>query len=369
MAKKGCGTYYRHNMLEDHLSCLEDHGFLFVGPSSPTYRSHGCFNDLDGLASRRSSILDHVYVMGDTNGLEATVLPYAATDHFPVVVILPLCPPTKEIKYSYRRNFGSISSSDLLFALDAQSLGGVFKSEDVNDIHETIVRVVKSALVVVAPLREVAIKNRQTPLNLKADTLRTMEQRDSAALAGNVSEYRRLRNRTVKLLRQDKLDSNQDSLGQNPDPKRIWALANAVMGKSSSHTLPTELDGVEGDDLLADHVNRFYVDKISKLRDRIKLPPTPHSPAGEVDEGEEFVLKKPTVAGVAREILALRNTGAEGRDKIPVSVLKKGVDVLAAPITHLISMSIRTCTVPDGFKLANVHPVYKKKKPVSSALS
>ncbi len=370
MAKKGCSTYYRHSMLEDHVDRLEDLGLLFVGPSSPTYHSHGCFNSLDGLISRRTSILDHAYIMlDDASDLEVSVIPYAATDHFPVMVTFPVCPPMKGFKYSSKRNFGSISSSDLLFALDVNSLSEVFKSDDVNYIHETILRVIVSALDVVAPMREVAIKNRQTPLNLKADTLRTMELRDSAAVAGNVSEYRKHRNKAVRLLRRDKLDSNQDMLGQGFDPKRVWSLANAVMGKGSGHALPTELDGIEGDDKLADHMNKFYVDKISKLRDRITAPPVPNSPigGGSRDEVGEFVLKEPSVASVAKEILALKNTGAEGVDKIPVSVLKKGVEVLAAPITHLISASIRTGMVPDGFKLANVHPVYKKKKPVSSA--
>ena len=369
---KDCSTYYRHSMLEDHVDRLEDLGFLFVGPSSPTYHSHGCYSSLGGPINRRTSILDHVYVMlGDTSDLEVSVIPYAATDHFPVVVTFPVCPPGKGFTYSCRRNFGSICSSDLLFALDANSLSEVFNSEDVNNIHETILRVIVAALDVVAPMREVAIKNRQTPLNLKADTLRTMELRDSAAVAGNMSEYRKHRNKAVRLLRRDKLDSNQDMLGQGFDPKRVWSLANAVMGKGSGHALPTELDGIEGDDKLADHMNKFYVDKISKLRDRITAPPVPNSPTrGENrEEVGEFILKEPSVASVTKEIMALKNTGAKGVDKIPVLVLKKGVEVLAAPITHLISTSIRTGMVPDGFKLANVHPVYKKKKPVSSASS
>ena len=82
-----------------------------------------------------------------------------------------------------------------------------------------------------------------------------------------------------------------------------------------------------------------------------------------------LVLRPPTEAEVAREILKLRNTGAEGADQIPVAVLKKGVGVLAGPIAHLIAVSINTARVPDGFKLSHILPIHKKKKPNDRAAS
>ncbi len=70
----------------------------------------------------------------------------------------------------------------------------------------------------------------------------------------------------------DKLESNQNSIEEAGfNPKKVWAIANGAIGKGSASTLPPKLvDGsgtvISRDVALANHVNRFYMDKISKLR-------------------------------------------------------------------------------------------------------
>ena len=59
--------------------------------------------------------------------------------------------------------------------------------------------------------------------------------------------------------------------------------------------------------------------------------------------------------------MTLKNTKAEGVDKIPVQVLKMGAPILAGPIPHLVRQSFRTCQVKQGFKLANLTPLHKGK--------
>jgi hypothetical protein len=55
----------------------------------------------------------------------------------------------------------------------------------------------------------------------------------------------------------------------------------------------------------------------------------------------------------------LKNTEALGHDAIPVSVFKKCIISLAAPIAHVVNQSLASGTVPDGFKSAQIHPLYK----------
>ncbi|QQP57107.1 Uncharacterized protein FKW44_001986, partial [Caligus rogercresseyi] len=57
----------------------------------------------------------------------------------------------------------------------------------------------------------------------------------------------------------------------------------------------------------------------------------------------------------------MRATEALGVDGIPVSVLKKGIEVLAGPISHLVNRSLASGTVPTALKLSNVLPIYKGK--------
>jgi hypothetical protein len=48
-------------------------------------------------------------------------------------------------------------------------------------------------------------------------------------------------------------------------------------------------------------------------------------------------------------------------DDIPTSLLKKGVEVLAGPISHLVNRSMAEGRVPANFKIRRVHQIHKGK--------
>jgi hypothetical protein len=57
-------------------------------------------------------------------------------------------------------------------------------------------------------------------------------------------------------------------------------------------------------------------------------------------------------------------------DGIPTSVLKKGVEVLAGPISHLVNQSLAEGRVPAAFKIGRVNPIHKgKEKPCKDPAS
>jgi hypothetical protein len=57
----------------------------------------------------------------------------------------------------------------------------------------------------------------------------------------------------------------------------------------------------------------------------------------------------------------LKNTEALGMDSIPTSVLKKGVEVLVGPVSHLENRSMAKGCVPASFKIRKVLPILKGK--------
>jgi hypothetical protein len=72
-----------------------------------------------------------------------------------------------------------------------------------------------------------------------------------------------------------------------------------------------------------------------------------------------FTFAKP--GGIAKIIRGLKNTEAMGIDDIPTSVLKKGVEVWAGPISHLVNRSLAEGRVPEAFKVGKVFPVFQGK--------
>jgi hypothetical protein len=74
-----------------------------------------------------------------------------------------------------------------------------------------------------------------------------------------------------------------------------------------------------------------------------------------------FHFKFANAKRTSEAIKGLNNTKALGTDGIPTSVLKKGVEVLAGPISHLVNRSLAKGRVPAAFKIGLVHPIHKGK--------
>jgi hypothetical protein len=165
------------------------------------------------------------------------------------------------------------------------------------------------------------------------------------------------------MVKRDKMRTNLEKLRKaNNDPKVLWRLASSALGKPQS-SLPASLivDGraTVGNAEAAETMNDFYIDKVDKLRANL---PTVSSPSSDWPESSApFMFSFASAGKIAKTILALKNTDALGLDSIPVSVLKKGVEVLASPIAHLINRSLASGVVPSGFKIGCVIPIHKGK--------
>jgi hypothetical protein len=64
---------------------------------------------------------------------------------------------------------------------------------------------------------------------------------------------------------------------------------------------------------------------------------------------------------IAKTIKGLNNTEALGMYGIPALVLKKGVEILAGPISHLVNRSMAEGWVPAAIKIRLVHSIHKVK--------
>ncbi len=383
-------SYYHHRLLKLHMGCLEETGFNVANEldMSPTFYSHGRFEDKDGSSSQKYSILDHVYYRGwPCSPPSFSVLPIAMTDHRPTLAKFDVGKNCTGLRSLQRRNFKSISSAAICLAINAEKLSKIFAMDNVDMIHNTIVGEITAALDLVAPLQQVMVKDRQLPLYLSSEALMAISERDRAATMGNHSVYRKFRNRASRLVRRDKLASNLKHLQKEDfNSKAVWQLANGASGRSTRSRLPAGLvdedsgERVEGDDNLADCVNAFYIKKIKKIRDGIDKDLLQEKGEGlarhqhqlqqqQQQQQDRFRFRAPSVKETLATIMGLNNTQALGVDGVPVAVLKLLAPVIAAPVAHFIRMSLESATVPAGFKKATVIPLHKRNKPAHLASS
>ena len=108
---------------------------------------------------------------------------------------------------------------------------------------------------------------------------------------------------------------------------------------------------------LANHLVTFFsnsVNEITQLFRPSKFVPHPVQndlPVFNLDEINEI-----EVANIVGSLKASKAKDAHGLD---TNFLKNNIDTLVTPITHLVNLSIRQCTVPTQWKVAVITPIFK----------
>ena len=80
-------------------------------------------------------------------------------------------------------------------------------------------------------------------------------------------------------------------------------------------------------------------------------------------QSELFTFNLVSSDKIKREILNLNNKKASREGDIPVNILKDAIDAYLPILTKVINSSIEQNEFPNELKLADVIPIYKKKRP------
>lgn len=351
MHRLGDKDYSRRTLLSSLTDGMEAAGLEYSNTSS-TWRSHGLHGGVHLF-----SCLDHVYTAGVSAKVD--VLTDQTTDHRPVIArIAAACGSTNPSLNLSRRNFKAVTRLDLESALLCWPWTNIYDIKDVELAHTFLVDGIMAALDLVAPLKCIKVR-RGDNLYLSSDTLNLMAERDRASGA----KYKRLRNRVCSMVKRDRLRTNLNLLQKSGNnPRVLWNLACSALGKPES-SLPASLTAngspTVGDAEAAKVMNTFYIEKIKKLRDNLGNALSPPSEWPRASASFDFSFA--SAGKIAKIVAAMKSTEALGLDDIPVSILKKGVEVLASPIAHLVNRSLASGTVPTGFKTGRVIPVHKGK--------
>jgi hypothetical protein len=163
-----------------------------------------------------------------------------------------------------------------------------------------------------------------------------MAKRDSL---GCGLRYRAARNRVTALVRWDKEASNLAKLTESgKSPALLWEIANAAVSKPRQ-PLPTSVtraDGTqtEGNLEAAITINSYYVQKLLRIRTGRGVQNTNQKTSTTSRDRDRrgkntFAFDFASAGRIAKIFSGLKSTSVLGTDRIPVSVLKMGSDMLA----------------------------------------
>jgi hypothetical protein len=163
---------------------------------------------------------------------------------------------------------------------------------------------------------------------------------------GNMTSGKRETAETINAYFISKVDSLHAASGSSVS-NAINSATDAVDPAADSADMATAVPDLATE--VADKA-RDTDDKATDVRDRARNSAKP-----------PFEFTFATAGKIAKIIRGLKATEAMGIDDIPTSVLKKGVEVLAGPILHLVNRSLAEGRVPEAFKVGKVFPIFKGK--------
>ena len=162
-----------------------------------------------------------------------------------------------------------------------------------------------------------------------------------------------------KLISKAKTDFYSKLVNDNKNnPKKLWNSINRLLYRNKSSPLPDCSDNTE----LANSFGTFFEEKISKIRSVFKTNFTPGQ-GDDIKPGynppplNNF---KPLSQDEVKKLISKAPTKSCDLDPCPTFIIKDCMDILLAPITNIINLSLQEGVFPDLFKKALVTPLLKK---------
>ncbi|KAK3099494.1 hypothetical protein FSP39_005280 [Pinctada imbricata] len=183
-----------------------------------------------------------------------------------------------------------------------------------------------------------------------------------------MDNFRKWRNKVTELIRNAKRDYYKESIEENTRTSDIWKhLKEFTSRKNETSINFMTHNGISSED--PNEIANMYNDFITNISKTL------------IDENQRETLETSHIVNFVRsknsmnikfsfnhiseeEVLDLLTKlnikKSAGTDNIGPKILKIAAPIIFKPISHIINLSIATCTFPDKMKEAKITPIYKK---------
>ena len=358
---------YKHKKLASELQdCVAVCG-LEIHQTGITYRADHV--SADGTWAESS--LDHLY---STPGLisNVTSVTNGLSDHA-VIIGTVNCSIRKDIpepEHIEKRCYKHFNEDQFKVILAGKEWERLAMCSDVNSQVELYDQFVCEALDQCAPIKRVKLRQNFKP-GLTTDTLKTIKARNSAKRAftkdkslEKSNQYKILRNRALKMVRQDYQSHMQKKFGNLSSVTSVtnlWKATKHILNATRTEEIKLKTErGVVSDQLeVANQLNVSFLNKVSMIKNSIPQVPQ------ELNENTSvtsvtYELRPVSESVIKRAILNLKTTSSTGLDGLNTKLLKCAADILTTPLTFIVNTSILTGVFPKNWKHSQVVPLHKK---------
>ena len=176
------------------------------------------------------------------------------------------------------------------------------------------------------------------------------------------NEWKLIRNKLTDRIRAAKHRYFKDQIDKfSGNAKDTWKVLNKLMGRSKSCTsvkeLKTDSGHIVSDDVsISSEFNNFFISIGEVLS--ANLPISDVNPMQFMGEARGTTMELHGV--MENEVVAGLGDVAAGCDQIPSKLIKKVVDVIKVPLTHICNLTFNTGIFPIDLKISKIIPLYKQ---------
>ena len=251
--------------------------------------------------------------------------------------------------------------------------------ENVNEAYVDFINKFMNVIDKIAPFKQIRVKTNTKPW-FDGEILERIRVRDKlrvkykkSGLQIDFDMFKNAQKLAKQITKVKKCDYFKDQLKANiAKPSNLWKVLKSIGVPSNANNAAKVCLKDKNNDLVFEPketcnvFKTFYKNLAQSLVD--KLPPAPnkfnlHTTKAFYESLNILNIFKLQEIDQAFTLKMLQKTNANkapGIDKLPGIFIKDGADLLAAPLTQLINLSISTSTFPDLFKIAKLLALFKK---------
>lgn len=337
------------------------------------------------------SCLDHLYSNCPSRVKNVTIEKEILSDH----KIMTFNYNNKKLSinatYKILRDYSLLTKDNLIQYLNATKIDDLMASNDPNTIAKGIIEALNITIDSISPSKLVQCTKNHTKWydkNLQ-ELAKIKNEAHSKAKNSNDPEkwriFRNIRNKYNNTVRSTKDKYYTDRLTIKSKDKstvkikpelnstnKLWTTIKEVtnnVSKSPPRNIIHNGQMVTSLRKISNIANKFYIDKINKIRDSF----TPN----EVDHIEilesliekpksKFILPKISISQTKKLIKGMKASNSVGLDLASIKIYKKLVNRISPIIAHLINCIIESGIYPDILKISKISPIIKPDKDANS---
>ena len=330
------------------------------------------------LKHRSATLIDHIFMKGNRrvlSGILATEIagPYGFTDHFPLFCVLDIRLMRRPKQLFEKKFFTSDGHRERKRGLINENWDEIYEQEDPDLIYEILQSKYCKHYHSNITVKNVSNNSKRIAKEpwMTQDILSDIRRRNRLFKQKHKkNEYKQLRNDIVKRKRNAEKEYLAKCIKDNwNNIREIWKVLRTTMNQLSDKTsLPTTFKvndiWISDKKVNAENINEYFS----------QVGPSTNASIKESQKDYEYYLKKSKTKNIhsiltatftedditlaSKKLSKKYSTDTYG---VSQAVLLSDIEIIAAPLTHLMNCSLTKGICPEGSKISKVIPIFKNK--------